>query len=333
MNARKNARVNMITAVVELFKTDQEAIPFAPALAEDAAELTLLLPEIEASLEKAALPTTDITAAKQGLKAQIVTAAKKMIGASNAHSAHKEDKQRKDQLKQFERQITKAKDSELHLACNNLMTHIKTIPTDDLAKRGITADDIATFETRVVQFKGDVPKSKSMRSETGTEISKSEALTVKACAIVSDRMAPTLLHIKDSIPNFYAKFEKASTIRKPASTRTQLKLIVIDDATEEIIEGASIIAGDQTFDAKTTLKLPSTSKKATEAKATAKTKKTKKAKADKKDTTVQSDVLEVVKEGYLSVQVPMPKLKRGKINIIHVRLTPNPESQGLKLAS
>ena len=44
-------------------------------------------------------------------------------------------------------------------------------------------------------------------------------------------------------------------------------------------------------------------------------------------------LLEIVKEGYLTYQLPLSKLKRGKINILTVRLIPNPETQGLKAAS
>ncbi len=314
MNALKNARVNMITAVVALFKTNQEAYPFAPALAEDAEELRLLLPEIEASLEKAALSTTDITSAKQGLKVSIVAAAKKMIGSGNAHAAHKGDKQLKEQLKQFEKQIIKAKDSELHLYCGNLMTQLKTLNPNDLAKRGLQAADITAFEGQVSQFKGDVPKTKSVRSETSTEVSKSEVLTNQACAIVNDRIAPTLLHIKDSIPNFYAKFEKAATIKKPTSTTTQLKVNAIDDLTDEKIVGATIQENKKAFDVKKVFTQKAANKKA-------------------KITEPVIPLLEIVKEGYLPYQLPLPNLKRGKINIITVRLIPNSETPGLKVAS
>ncbi len=334
MNALKNARVNMITAVVELFKTNQEAYAFAPALAEDAEELTLLLPEIEAALEKAALSTADITSAKQGLKARIVAAAKKMIGSGNAHAAHKGDKQLKEQLKQFEKQIIKAKDSELHLHCSNLTTQLKTINAADLAKRGLQAADITAFEAQVSQFKGDVPKTKSVRSETSTEVSKSESLTTQACAIVNDRIAPTLLHIKDSIPDFYAKFEKAATIRKPASTPTQLKLITLDDVTGEKIEGATIRDIGQNFEAKTAENGFATVKNDKKVRTTKNSKNTKNAKNDKnvKKDNLKTDTLEIVKEGYLALQLPMPKLKRGKVNTLTVRLMPNPETQGLKVA-
>lgn len=325
MNALKNARVNMITAVVELFKTNQEAYPFAPALAEDAEELTLLLPYIEASLEKAALSTADITSAKQVLKVSIVAAAKKLMGSINAHASQKGDKQPKEQLKQFEKQISKAKDSELHLYCSNFVTQLKTINADDLTKRGLQAADITTLESQVAQFKGDVPKTKNVRNETSTEVTKSEALTNQGCAIINDRVAPTLLHIKDSIPNFYAKFVKAATIRKPASTPTQLKLITLDDVTGEKIEGVTIKNSGQNFELKTTENGLATLKSAKNAK---NAKNGKNAKTD----TPKTETLEIVKEGYLNYPLKVPKLKRGKINIITVRLIPHSETQGMKVA-
>jgi hypothetical protein len=311
MNIRKNARVNMIGAVQDCFEGETAVFIHAPALAEDLADLKAVTTELDAALEKAAIDTTDMTTAKNAFKATIVEVGRKVIGAASAYATQQGDNQLKNQLTNFDKQLVKATDNDLSIVCSNLITQVLTIPSEALAKRGITAADIPAFEQSYKTFKEKLPQNSTARTDVSAEYAKSEALTLKACAIIDARLAPTLFNIKNKVPDFYARFEKAATLKKPATTMTQLKLIVLDDTTGATLETPTITPIHQQA-------LPEKAAPKRKSKINAKT-----VLKNEKKALTKADMLEITHEGYASFQMPMPKLLRGKITTLTVRLAPN----------
>ncbi len=329
MNALKNVRSNMLTAVSELFKTDadaQTAYQHASALLEDLSDLNDILTALDPALEKSDVSTTPLTKAKDDLRVSTAAVAKNFIRIGTAHASQKNNPTLKNELFPFTKKLDKAKDSEFPIVCANLLKIIRTIAAEDLAKRGISSTDLKDFETQVATFKSSLSTNKGSRDETSTELSRAEQLTVAGCAIVTDRMTPTMLQIKDYIPAFFAKYGKASTIKKPATSSTQLNITVLDDTNNAVLEGGVIKA--ETLEKAAEKTGNKTGK--TKSKANIKGQKSEfrtnvAGEATLKHTrnaNLKTDILTIVREGYEPYQQPMPELKRGKTTNITVRLTP-----------
>ncbi len=331
MNALKNVRANMLTAVSELFKTDSEAetaYKHAPALREDVADLEEIRAALDPALEKGEMSSTELTKAKDALRAKITAVAKNFIRVGTAHAAQKGNATLKGELSAFVKKLDKAKDSEFPIACVNLLKVVRTIPAEDLAKRGIAATALTDFEGQCATFKRSLSTNKGSRDETSTEISHAEQLTVAGCAIVADRMTPTMGQIKEFMPAFFAKYEKAATIKKPATSSTQLNVIVLDATNDAPLEGATIEGGTTEKVVDKTAK--KTTKRAVKSKAKNKGEKPalttntvgEAALKHTKNANLRTDTLTITRDGYVPHQLPMPTLKRGKTTTITVRLMP-----------
>ena len=321
MNARKNADVNMIDVCLSfLNKKRAEIIVHAPAIGDDMDTLIALRQSIAAALGKSQVTTTGLTQSKADLKSLVLKTAGGLIAAGIA-AMNNRNAQLVTEFKDFNKKLKNPKDADVSVFCGNLLTSLKE-NVAHLAGRGVTLDTLTTFEALIEQFKVASPEIKGTIKDMSLENTQAQTLIAEARTIIDVQIGGTLFHIKDNIQAIYAGFLKASTVQKPQTASTQFQFNIVDDVTNQPVGSAQI-------DDMTIMPIKSKDNKATGKRVkVAKTPKkalihsTIKGEAFITKAATQTKTLAITAENYQPLQLTLPNPKRGKVNLIEVRLMP-----------
>jgi hypothetical protein len=299
MNAAKNARVDMIDAVILFFDEHPEVIVFAPALARDLSLIKTNRLLIDTSLEKTENSTKSMVYLKQDLKKVVLASAKMGIAAAAAHADGTSHKELQTNMTEWGKKLRSPSDVELPLICKGLISDLRALG-NDLAERGFSQADVTELETLVADFKVNNPKLKLLLADVTTEHAHSESVISKTCAIIRKQMSKTMNVIKAKNKALFDAFLKAKKVKTTTPNTTTLHITLIDSVTNFRIADVPVMHH--------------------------KSKKAVKSAADglvilQKGIT-KAKVVNILQDGYEPFQLIAPALERGKVTALDVYLVP-----------
>lgn len=299
MDARIDAKINMYSAIKELYANNKADFDTVPAFEATFEIFTTKYDDIKLNQQVADDTTKPSTAEKDNVKFELATATWKVADpvAGYADSIH--DIILYDAMNVTAEMLYRTKDDRMEATCQDILDQANAVKVA-AAPYGLTQDmlDDATALIPVWSAKASAPRLKRAAIHTAT------GLVVKQSGEMDnllerqlDRMVNTLA---DTKPELVSQWYVARKVLKPGSTTTQVQFLVLDKATTDPIYQATtmLTKGGITISASTNIS--------------------------------GEALVKPIKEGLYDIQVTMPgyqdfvllqyRVVKGKINRITVEL-------------
>lgn len=212
MDALQKNRLSSYKLMIKVAEDEKETVDTIQYFAEGIVDLKVIVSEID---EKSVSQNKDLSGITVE-KNYYLTNCKELLnifsGALSTYATKKADKVLLKLVDYSKAKINKYDQQDLVKVCRAVLAEVHKLPAGELASAGITAEDIAEFETSTNCLddkkdtrKGAIIEQKSDNKQILQLFDKAQELKVN----VLDRLAP---QFERKHPVFYSKYKDAATV-------------------------------------------------------------------------------------------------------------------------
>ena len=194
--------------------------------------------------------------------------------------------------------LNSGKEEEILSRCQNISEKARELVALLIEKRGMQEALLTQFEENIAQYQAIKPEPRSAQQAKSTLISQLNAIFDEA-EIAMTLLSGSAVNFKNIDNHFLLRFEQATTIIASKTTKTQVKFNVVHSLTKEVIsnytiESSALKVNKTLADAKTMM--PTLHHKGAD--------------------------FVLSKDGFETVVLNKVKIKRGKVNIVKIKMQP-----------
>lgn len=225
MNNRQESKSRMYRESDLVLTKNKPLVDSIVALAREAANLKLVITEIDDLHPKQATDTKGVTISKNQLKEEISETVTTVAGALFSYGTFKNDADLCQRVNVYPTMLQRATIADFIRICSEILAECDKAGTG-LNDYGISAEMVTGLKTKFSEFKAASVLPRNAVVEKSTATSNLEALFNKADDILLNHIDLLMLQFKKSAPNFYNDYNNARIIedrgsRKPKDKKSE----------------------------------------------------------------------------------------------------------------
>lgn len=298
MTAYQTAKLLMAKGVSAFLEENTAIISAVAAIVTAFDALKAKIIGIDDTAELNSLSIAGITTDKRNSKGNVCILTSDIAGMMSAYAAATGNNELKQETNLSVSKLKRKADAELIQTCQAIHDLANEIRTE-LADYGVTGAMISELQQKINEFAAEAPKPRTAISVRKTRREIINQQFDELDEILNDRLDALMGNFRTSHPEFYRTYFNLREIHDPATTPTQLKGVITDNADNSLLKNAII----------TIVELNKTAKSDTQGEYLF------------KPVAFGTYSVTVTKEGYQDFQTDGIEVKLGDITHLNVKLT------------
>lgn len=239
MNARQEAKLMMYRAVEKHCDDNSSIISAVLAFQTAFNSFKTKIADIVSTTQLKDLSLAGITADKGNSKQTLAQIAADIAGFIYAYASITDNNALKQEVNFNVSKLIQTRDDQLAPRCQNI--HAKGVANlDALKDYGVTTAKLTELQTAIDNYSANTPKPRTALSQRKTLQSNLARLFKEADTILVEQMDKLVGAFRSANPDFVTAYESNRIIVDPATTTTQLKGTVTNNADGTPIRGALV---------------------------------------------------------------------------------------------